>query len=407
MPIRNMSTQPRELFPAGTVTVMRLDILSMNDSRPAVQTQSRPLWQVGAILEATAVRDVASGQLWLQIGQQRLPARLASNHNPGPLEGEKLKLKITGTTPLLAMETVDAAESSDSNLEALRRFLPRQVSPAPLLANLGWLMRSPEQLQSLPKPIQQGILQLWQTLPDFHVLQDAEQIQLALQHSGTFLESLLAGQNPNELRQDYKANLLQLKQLLNGMQLEAVHAYLPPGPLPSLTATLTAMNTGPASMAMLDVTAEKLSELQQQVEGNLARINSNQLLNDQITQQGLLSWLIELPFLRNSHPELLRLKISRDSGNANNVSAMWRLEMALDLGSAGQLHALILLQGKNLNIQLRSESATLVNQLNQSLKKLTSALKRVGLVISRIVCLHGAPVDPEGSPLNHLLDLQA
>jgi hypothetical protein len=167
------------------------------------------------------------------------------------------------------------------------------------------------------------------------------------------------------------------------------------------------MATGPARMAMLDGPADKLSELLQQIEGNLARIHSNQLLNDQVAQQGWLSWLIELPYLRRQRAELLRCKLSREARREAGAMPSWQLELALDLGQAGQLHAQLMLHGKRLNIQLRSESASLINQLNQALPALIAALHGAGLEVARIVCLHGAPVDANESRLSRLLDMHA
>ena len=386
---------------------MRLDILSMNDSRSTLPSPPRSMWQVGAIVAANALRDPATGQLWLEIGQQRLPTRLASGHTAGPVHGEQLKLRVLRTVPVLAVETIESSAPADLDLDALRRFLPRQSSPAPVLANLSWLMRSKEQLLSLPGHIQKSLRQLWDALPQSNELLQGAGLKQALQQSGTFMERLLAGQQSAALTRDYKANLLWLRQQLRSLPPSPLAAYLPPGPLPSSSGPLLAIETGPASLAMLDSPSEKMTELLQQIEGNLARIHANQILNHQYAQEGSLSHLVELPFIRNQRTELLRLKISRDSIEEKAGHTKWRLEIALDLGQTRQLNIVILLHHKSLHIQFRSETSALVSTLNEALPSLLSALTSHGFNTSRVVCMHGSPIQQAGSRFTHLLDMQA
>ncbi|MES1196477.1 MAG: hypothetical protein ABUL58_05985, partial [Steroidobacter sp.] len=125
----------------------------------------RPLWTVGAILEAVAVRDV-EGTLWLAIGNQRLPARIASGNVSGPMDGEHIKLRVLRDSPVLALETVDEPNTPDVTEEALRKFLPKQSSPTPLLANLSWLARSDSNRAQIPAPILSTLQHLWEELPD-------------------------------------------------------------------------------------------------------------------------------------------------------------------------------------------------------------------------------------------------
>lgn len=387
---------------------MRIDLLSANDPRVAPVTLQRPLWRVGAILEAIAVRDVTTGELWLQFAGQRLPARLASGHSSGPLDGEQLKLRVLRDTPVLALESVEDSGNHTTE-EALRRYLPRQTAQTPLLANLGWLSRHPQQLQQLPPRVQQTLFNLWQALPAAADLQDPAQLATALARSGTFLEAGLAtqpAQVQSLLAQDFKAALLALRAQLRTLQLTPGSGTQPPGPLPTMAAPLSAMATGPASLAVLDSPAAQLSELQQQAEGTLARITTHQLLNAEAAQQGMLNWLIELPVKHEQRAELLRFRFEREPRRQGGGEATWSVEVALDLGTHGALHAQLRLSGKRLNVQLRSESALLVTALNRQLESLQAGLRAQGLELDRVVCLHGQPVDA-GARLSRLLDLHA
>lgn len=395
---------------------MRIDLLSANDPRTTATTPLRTMWRVGAILEAIAVRDVTTGQLWLQMNEQRLPARLASGHSNGPLNGEHLKLRVLRDTPVLALEALDEPATDHSAADALLRYLPRQTSPTPLLANLGWLARHGHEADRLPPAVQQAIARLWQALPDATTLDDPAQLARALQRSGTFLEANIAqhpGVSPAAaqlLAADFKANLLLLREQLRKFRLDGAGTHLPPGAMPSLTGPVTAMATGPASLSVLDEVAAQLSELKQQTEGCLARINTNQLLHDQAAQQGLLSWLIELPIKHEQgaeqRAELLRFKFEREPQTHAGDEPAWAVEVALDLGAQGSLHAQVRLLGKRLNVQLRSESASLIAALTPQLDTLESALRAQGLELDRVVCLHGHPVDGSAR-LTRLLDLHA
>ncbi len=388
---------------------MRIDLLTANDPRTTVAMPLRSMWRVGAILEAVAVRDVTSGQLWLQLDNQRLPARLASGHTTGPLDGEHLKLRVLRDTPVLALESIEEGNSDHVTEDALRKFLPRQTSPTPLLANLGWLARNEQQLQTLPRNVQAALANLWQALPDTATLQDPEQLNAALLYSGTFLESLLGKQNlpvSKTIAQDFKARLLALMEQLRGLGgISSNHQ--PPGIMPNLHAPLIAMATGPASLAVLDEPAQQLAELKQQIAGLLARINTNQLLNAEAAQNGQLSWLIELPVKHDDQTQLLRFKFEREPRPHGSGDSAWTVEVAMDMGEQGPLHVQVSLIGKRINVQMRAESPTLVNALNQQLQSLQQGLSAAGLETDRLICLHGHPVDSTGSRLTRLLDLHA
>lgn len=394
---------------------MRIDPLVNLEPQVPNVVLPRPLFRVGAILEAIAVREVASGQLWLQLdNQHKLPARIASGPQEGPANGELLKLRVLRDSPVLALETIDESPAGMTVDDALRRVLPQQSSPTPLLANLGWLVRHPQQLAEWPPAVQRSVLQLWNRLPVAEQLTDATQLQEALIHSGTFLEAELASSQATPataqavVQQDYKAALLTLRAQMRQLGIANPSHTQPSGPVPSLATHVSSMPLGPASMAALDNTADQVSELKQQVEGSLARVQTNQLLHDQATQQGLQHWLIEVPIRNDNQAELLRFKIERDARATAAAPESWTVEVALDMGALGTLHAELQLHSQlGLNIKLRSESPALIAALDHELPILSGALQSQGLQVNRILCLHGLPVDSVGTRLNKLLDLHA
>src|SRR5688500_20360071 len=121
---------------------MRVDLVDFRSAGPAGSTPSLlSEWRVGALLQAVAVRDANSGQLWLDIGGQRHSARLASGNSAGPANGEVLQVRVLRNSPVLALETLSSstAVSTDADAtvvaDAMRRFVPRQVGGAINLAD--------------------------------------------------------------------------------------------------------------------------------------------------------------------------------------------------------------------------------------------------------------------------------
>jgi len=392
---------------------MRIDLLAANDSRPvALNNPQRSLWRVGAILEAVAIRDV-NGELWLAIDNQRLPARLASGNLAGPMDGEHIKVRVLRDSPVLALETLEEPGASQVTDDALRRFMPKQTSPTPLLANLGWLARDGANRTQLPRNVLSALQHVWDSMAEAHELTNGTALQQALQTSGEFLEAQLSrnvdspAAQAQTLHDDFKAQLLALRDQLQNIPPNRNVSTQPSGSLPMLKGPLHAMPTGPASLAGLDTSAAQLNELKQQTDGTLARIHTTQLLNTEAAQQGAPTFLVEIPVRNNDRAELLRFRFERNGKADTPDSNAWSVEVAMDLGSAGAMHAHVGLQGARLNVRLRSDSPSLVGELTRELDTLRSSLEQQGLKVEQLVCLHGNPVDDSGTRLNHLLDYHA
>jgi len=148
---------------------MRIDLATVRSTGFAGQSPSLLSdWRVGAILQATAIRDARTGQLWLQIADLRYPARVASGDSAGPANGERLTVRVLRSSPVLALETLASespASGDDVAADALRRYLPRQSSAAPLLSNLSWIANTRPGADALPSQVTQAAARLWQALP--------------------------------------------------------------------------------------------------------------------------------------------------------------------------------------------------------------------------------------------------
>jgi hypothetical protein len=377
-------------------------------------------WRVGAVLEATAVRDALTGQLWLTIGNSRYSARVASGDANGPQTGEQLKLRVLRTSPVLAVETIDneaaaAGAADDVTESALRVFMPRQASPTLLLANLAWLADG-KNTTALPQPVAQAAKNLWEALPEATQLTNARGLEEALTQSGAFLESKLgsanAAQNPQSIATDLKTLMLTLSQVLRGQGARpaaANPALRETSLMPNPRSPLTSLPTGPATLSVIDTPAQQLNELAQHTEGAIARLTTLQIAStpQDPSSQAL---VIELPIRQEGRASIARFRIERErqgSADAQAAEDAWTVDAALDLGAAGSLHARVSLANHRVSVQLRADSPALVQSLLTHSSELGDTLRDLGLSVDRVVCLHGMPAGDPGARAKRLVDLRA
>jgi hypothetical protein len=404
---------------------MRVDLVdfrSTSATAPGPAGSSPTLlseWRVGALLQAVAVRDANSGQLWLDIGGQRHSARLASGNGAGPANGEVLQVRVLRNSPVLALETLSSAsavvadEQATVVAEAMRRFVPRQESASLMLANLSWLLQGKNGANELPKAVMQAAAQLWQALPEAEALADPQALEKAVTRSGAFLEANLADgsrADPKLLTNDLKALMLNLSRTLrdHGARPTAAHAdNAMNAPVPSARGPLAALAAAPATFSMIDSAAQQLNELSRQTDGAIARLTTTQITNA-APDPSLQSMLVELPVRHEDRASMLRLRIEHDSSRKRSGGGdSWSVEAAVDLGQVGALHAKVTLAGHRIGVQLRAESPAIVDALSARAGELEAMLRESGLEIDRIVCLHGMPAGDAGVRAARLLDVRA
>lgn len=395
--------------------LMRLDFLSFRGiPLTGAATSLLAQWRVGTILQAVAVRDATTGQLWLDLAGKRYPARIASGDQDGPAHGERLNVRVLRTHPVLALEAIstDSAaieDDADITAAALRRFVPKQENPATMLANLAWLAQGKGLTQALPRNVVEAAMRVWQALPTAGSLTDPDEFEAALRRSGTFLEAKLASNQTTELVTDLKALLLSLRRVLqeNGARAAASRSDTAAhAPVPTQKGPLTPLHSAPATFSLLDTPAQHLHELARQTEGALARLTTVQLANHNPDPPAI---LIELPVRHEERASILRLHIEQDerTHRKGEEGSAWSVEAALDLGASGALHARVTLRGQRVAVQLRAESAAVVEALAARTSELEAMLRNAGLEIDRVVCLHGMPAGDIGARAARLLDVRA
>lgn len=370
-----------------------------------------PEWRVGAIVEAVAVRDATTGQLWLTLGQMRLPARVASGDPAGPADGEVLRLRVLRNSPVLAFESLEANSEtrSDPASDALRRMLPRQSSPAALFAALGTFARSNNLEHLLPARVADKMARLWGGIATTTQLSDAAGVAAAVSRSGIFMENLLATRSGAALNsiplEDLKALLLNLKEALTGQGVRDLPPRIDlPAPLPVLRGSLVPLTAAASSLTNVDSVAGAIDALARDTDGALARLTATQLINH--AAHGLV-WLVEIPVRHEDEAHMLRFRFERESAEESSEETGWTVEAALELGSRQAVHARVSLRQHRISVQLRSDAPEVVARLKAHANVLTLALERAGLNVDQVVCLHGLPVDEAGQPRARLVDLRA
>ena len=398
---------------------MRVDLVNLLGSGSSPSPSLLAEWRVGAILEAVAVRDARSGQLWLDIGGQRHPARVASGDVTGPQNGERLQVRVLRNSPVLALETVSTQPTESSAetaviADALRKFVPRQQNPALLLANLAWIAQRKSGVETLPRPVVQAAAHLWHAMPEAEVLGDPKALEAAIAKSGVFLEANLAahrGPPDPRVASDLKTLMLTLHRALQsyGAKPSSTHSDAAGhAPLPTARGPLTTLPAAPATLAVLDEPTQQLNELSRQTDGALARLTTVQISNS-APDPAVQSMLIDLPVRHEDRAAVLRLKIERDGSRRRDGDGAesWTVEAAVDLGAIGALHAKVTLVGKRIGVQLRAESPAVVAALSQRADELEAILAESGLEVDRVVCLHGMPAGDTGVRPARLLDVRA
>jgi hypothetical protein len=126
--------------------------------------------------------------------------------------GDKLSMEVLQAQPLAVKIKADSPPSKAELIQNYQRTTLPQIDKT--TANLPSLNKVLTEVV-LPKPVQQQVQQLFQGLTEKSGLQQADTLRQALSNSGNFLEPSLNKQQGASLQQqDFKANLLQLAQVI-------------------------------------------------------------------------------------------------------------------------------------------------------------------------------------------------
>ncbi len=349
-----------------------------------------PSWQLGQLLQAR-VMSAHAGRIELDVAGQRLTADTPLALQPGQILTLKVSalepqptLTVQGQTGLIAQayEAIRVRmvqqQGLDALLPALKSTSPAAIEVAELAAQL---------LQNLPTPAQLG---------------QPDGLTQAIQSAGLFWEAALLMQGKAGPR-DLKAGLLQLWQVLRqeGAQAsidppDTAAASLPP--MPGL-----APQSQPPSGNEGVLTAD---DLLARTQAALARIELAQLGAVVEQAQGQLTWLLELPVLRDEQVDVWQLRIGREKmAESAQDASTWRVELAYALPVLGEGQIWLSLQDQQVSILFWCEQAHATTCLTPCLPRLREELAAQGLTVSHLGCRIGKPPQTQAPP--RLMDVRA
>lgn len=346
--------------------------------------------QPGQILQGTALSENTNGTIRLQIGVTRLIAQTTLSVPAGqPLT---LQVEKTGKLPELRVLTLPSLEELKS--AALKQVLPRQ-QPLPrlfsLLTQVATDTTRPN--QSLPPEIRQAVQGLLQRIVPLDRPGFKTQLLQALQLSGIHTETRLVRQQVEA--SDFKVNLLRLIGLIRPLISAA------PGPLNQALTTLQQQTSNPSPLPSAatpqpaipqdaNTTTRLLLELFKQLDGAIARIQTNQLSSLPTEDSSRQVWQFELPIRHENSFDLFHFRIGRDTTNKGSLlETTWSLTLHMNLAPLGPMRVRLTLLGESVSTTIWSEKADTAVLVSRHLDRLRAGLESTGLQVDKLEAFQG------------------
>ncbi|MEW8507030.1 MAG: flagellar hook-length control protein FliK [Candidatus Thiodiazotropha sp.] len=331
-----------------------------------------------------------NGTIRLQIGVTRLIAQTTLSVPAGqPLT---LQVEKTGKLPELRVLTLPSLEELKS--AALKQVLPRQ-QPLPrlfsLLTQVATDTTRPN--QSLPPEIRQAVQGLLQRIVPLDRPGFKTQLLQALQLSGIHTETRLVRQQVEA--SDFKVNLLRLIGLIRPLISAA------PGPLNQALTTLQQQTSNPSPLPSAatpqpaipqdaNTTTRLLLELFKQLDGAIARIQTNQLSSLPTEDSSRQVWQFELPIRHENSFDLFHFRIGRDTTNKGSLlETTWSLTLHMNLAPLGPMRVRLTLLGESVSTTIWSEKADTAVLVSRHLDRLRAGLESTGLQVDKLEAFQG------------------
>ncbi|MES9993922.1 MAG: flagellar hook-length control protein FliK [Candidatus Thiodiazotropha sp.] len=345
--------------------------------------------QPGQILRGTALSENINGTIRLQIGVTRLIAQTTLSVPAGqPLT---LQVEKTGKLPELRVVTLPSLEQLKS--AALKQVLPRQ-QPLPKLFGLLTQVanETSRPAQSLPAEVKQAAQSLLQRIVPLDQPGFKTQLLKALQLSGIQTEAQLLKQQLET--GDFKLNLLrliglirplisstpnQVNQPLTTMQQQILNPTVAPSVTPQAT---TPQETNPTTRLLL--------VLFKQLDGAIARIQTNQLSSLPTDDSSRQVWQFELPIRQENSFDLFHFRIARDSANrGSDPETTWSLTLHMNLAPLGPMRVRLSLVDETISTTIWSEKADTAKLVSRHLDRLRVGLESNGLQVEKLEAFQG------------------
>lgn len=330
----------------------------------------------GQVLQARALSENLNGSIQLQIGVNKLIAQTQLLVKPGqPLT---LQVDKTGLLPELKLISLPSLQQQQAN--ALKQILPRQQPLPPLFENLLGLAKA-SGAGTAPAEVKQSIQTLLSRIlpaehPDFR-----QQLRDALLNSGLLTEAHLLKQKTNS--GDFKLNLLRLLGLIQSL------SQVQPGAKSPVPAKQT--QSGPASPPATDSLPPKpLVDLLKQLDGALARIQTNQLASLAQEDNSRQIWQFELPIRQQEHIDLFQMLVRREPASSPEAETeIWSLTLKMNLAPLGPMRVQLRLQGEKISTSIWVQENSTTDLVEKNLTSLRQAFEKAGLEVSKLEAYQG------------------
>ncbi|ASQ44976.1 flagellar hook-length control protein FliK [Legionella clemsonensis] len=335
---------------------------------------------VGQILKTVVVKALSENQVLININGQNINARTSHHINPDEL----LQVKVVQTEGETVLQILRNPPELNLLHKALMQTLPKQSSPAYLLASLSGLST----VSNLPPMIRQQIQHLLTTFSP--VAQLPQQLAQAIGYSGLFWENTLVHWRKTDskefLTRDFKGQCIKLSGLLNEQPhiSSAKARFNEPESFPLLSNVLQP----PRNSAAISFTGEPvehiLTLLRDHTMQTLARVETNQLLHLLHSQNEPYRLLLELPLHTLSGLELIPLKIEehRQQQALQAGKSSWSMSFAIHLSHLGDIQAKVKLQDTALEVQINADKKETVAYLTEQQQTFANLLESLGLTLT-------------------------
>lgn len=279
---------------------------------------------------------------------------------------DPLQFKIVPNTTPAAIDYVIS--------ETIKRHLPQQDSPLPLLEQLSATLSSADSEHSnVPETLKRLAREILQNLPQRTQLSQPDSLKQLLKNSGRFLETKLANlvNDPGlNLQDDFKLKLLKLITLLQ--------QHIEPKP--------------DQKNQLNETTENFLKELLQKSNSTLARVVIDQL-NSLPKEDGLKqTWILELPFQNQQMTEQATIEIEQHKhADKHQQKNSWSVNITVSPPKLGTIHCKIFCIDQVISTRFWSEQQSTVTKINRHLEYLRRQLEKNGLKPGVLEVQQGKP----------------
>ena len=329
-------------------------------------------WRVGQVINALVVDRMPSGGMLLSAGGREFVTPMDLPVQPG----NRLQLEVQKIAPQLVLKAFlpDATAGSGKTQSAL--LSNPLVSADTRVANTATLLSTIAASPPLRAFISQSpaLTALFasltgQALPSS--LLSSGSLAQAVAQSGLLTEANLAAGRDARAKGSAKTQLTQIQRMLGEM---------------------TTAGLQPESRGSLS----SLSELTNAALANLGQQQLTSIPQDGGSQR----WVFSLPLELSAGFTDLSMTVERDASGAQGSSEdqEWRVQLQLELPSAGPIKAVVTMKGSDISIVLQSQSASVRGLFEQTFSDLRNRLIisdfRVKRLVAEPVMVSPPPLDP-------------